>query len=647
MITIMRRYFRTSSQVILWLIIAAFIIGLMPMAIRQASEASLWAIRVDGEDIGYQEFLLERERQRERILAFREQYGEYADFFLSLMGAADPQQLAIRALVKQELLNQFADKLGIHIGDEFIAKKLNDPAFIQAELADIVPLQLVDPSTGINEKMLERYLKRIGFSVDLFERQIERTLVDTLVTQIIAATAYVPRFDIEQKIFADYAKKSFSILKFSIEPLLNQEKKKEVSNTALMAFYEDHNAKSKRYMVPEKRAGMMWEFSPKAYNIAITDAQIEKYYEDNKNKKYVDTPATIEVRRILLAVPDQAKRIETQEKAIRMRDELRQDPSKFIALAQRSSDDKETAASGGLLKPFVRGSQEQSFDRAAFLLQHDGDLSDVIETSRGFEILQRVSKKPQTFKPLSVVKQDIKNTLYEHAFQKQFIADMKAIGDQEGQFVSFVQQKGGVAKNIEPMAQDSSLIAQHLFKVSPGQKAFFIDGNKGVVVRLDTLQEKHTPSLATIKEVVLQDYYLQEAQQALKQKLHKAKSLIGKQSMKELQRAMGGDIIETGWVASDDKDAFESLKNKGIPVNKMLQIEKVGGIVTDLADGRGILMRLDEIEPVDTAKSKENYAQKVREIEQRRQQEYLEGFVASLYRNATIETNESVVTFQA
>lgn len=646
MITVIRRYFKDGSHIVLWVIIAAFIIGFVPIAFRQATK-SIWAIRVNGQEIGYQEFTLERERQRERIMMFRSQYGEYADFLLSLMGGADPQFFAIRSLVKQELMNQYADALGIHIGDDFVIKKMNDRAFVKEELGDFIPPQMIDPVTGFDQNMLGRYLKRMGLSIDLFERQIERLLVDKLVADIVTSTLYVPLFDIRLKLLADHAKKSFSLLSFSVAPFIEQEKKQEVPLEKLNTFYEAQNKRNNRYLIPEKRAGLMWTFSPESYRVTVTDAQLEDYYENNKVKKYIESPAKVTVRTILFAISDATQPASVQQKAAQIKQQLQKDSSQFATLAERFSDDKVSASKGGLLDPFVRGSHEPSFDRAAFILQKDGDISDVIETSRGFEIVQRVSKIPQKFKPLSSVKKEIHALLEKQLFQKQFIADIRKVIDHEEALATFIKQKGGMPKEISQIALDDSPLAQHLFKLQIGQRAFFVDESQGVAVRLDAIKEKYTPSLDTIKTTVLDDYYEEQAHHKMQTAVAEAKKAATHQSVKELQKTITADFIQTGWIVPDEQSQIESFKKKGFPVEKMLQMEKSGSFLTHIDDQRGFLIRLDEIEPLEPLKDERGQALLAPKLEQERLQQYMEGFVASLYRNATIETNESVITLQA
>ncbi len=480
----------------------------------------------------------------------------------------------------------------------------------------------------------------------MFERQIERLLIEKLVTDMVVSTMYVPKFDIEQKLLAESAKKSFSILTLPLDPLLQEEKKKEVADTILATFYREHNAKTEKYTVPQKRSGMLWKVNPKAYNIEIPDAQIEAYYENNKAKKYIDTPAMVEVRRILIAVPSAAHRIAQQEKATRIKEEIVHNPTKFSEIAQRVSDDKDSAAHGGLLKPFTRGTYEPIIDRTAFILPKDGDVSDVIETSRGFEILQRVSKKAQKFIPFDTVKQDIKKMLYAQAFQKQFMAEAHKAENDEALFATLIKQKGGTPKELKNILLDETPVAQQLFKLSPGQRTAFVDDQEGVIVRLDKIHESYVPALQAIRERVANDYYEQQAHIALKKRLQEARQALSKQSFKDLGKIFQGDIIQTGWITPDDQTSGESLRKKGFPLAKMLQIEKSGGVITEVVDNQGYLIRLDEIEQLNTKELKEKTDKMTQSFEQERRQQYLEGFVASLYRNATIETNESVITLQ-
>ncbi len=67
---------------------------------------------------------------------------------------------------------------------------------------------------------------------------------------------------------------------------------------------------------------------------------------------------------------------------------------KFEDVARSQSEDLKTASSGGDLGYFGIGQYERPFEDAAFGLKKDGDISKPVETSIGWHIIQRVSKRP-------------------------------------------------------------------------------------------------------------------------------------------------------------------------------------------------------------------------------------------------------------
>ncbi len=350
------------------------------------------------------------------------------------------------------------------------------------------------------------------------------------------------------------------------------------------------------------------------------------------------------MRSILIAIPDITKKAAMQAKAARIKDEILRDPSQFKEIARRVSDDKQAAEKGGLLEPFTRGTHEIPFDRAAFLLSEDDAISDVIETSRGLEIIQRVKKDPQVFKSLSSVKKEIEDRLKSRQFNKKFVSDMKKVIDDEKDLSSFIANKGGVPKKLEQLKAEEN---QHLFKLQEGEKTFFVDGSEGVAIRLDKIEKQYVPSFEAIHSSVLTDYHEQEAQKKLQQKLIEAKEAVSKTPLRELQKTFEAKYTQTGWIEPGDTEAIEKLKKEGIPLIEMLQMEKIGGVVTHADADRGFVIRIDEIEPFDAQKFAEKGDEVARSIKEQRLSQYLEGFVASLHRNAKIETNESAITLQS
>src|ERR1700752_4141742 len=85
--------------------------------------------------------------------------------------------------------------------------------------------------------------------------------------------------------------------------------------------------------------------------------------------------------------------VKDEELAKRLREELRQDPSKFEELAKQNSTDTATAARGGDLGFFGQGRMVPPFEQAAFALEKVGDMSEVVKSPFGYHIIKLTERK--------------------------------------------------------------------------------------------------------------------------------------------------------------------------------------------------------------------------------------------------------------
>ncbi len=80
--------------------------------------------------------------------------------------------------------------------------------------------------------------------------------------------------------------------------------------------------------------------------------------------------------------------------------------SSFETMAMQLSDDANSSAKGGYLGFFGIGRYETAFEDAAFNLVKDGDFSEPVESSIGWHIVKRISRKG--IEPLDIVKSRLK-----------------------------------------------------------------------------------------------------------------------------------------------------------------------------------------------------------------------------------------------
>jgi foldase protein PrsA len=143
--------------------------------------------------------------------------------------------------------------------------------------------------------------------------------------------------------------------------------------------------------------------------VNVTDADIQKYYSDNKAQ--YQTPASRDVRHILVSSKKQADDLEHQLKS----------GGSFAALAKKYSKDTLSAVKGGKLT-IEKGKTVPEFDREAFSLKTN-EISPPVHTQYGWHIIQALSAvKAAKTQPLKDVKPQIRQNLLQtkktDAFQK-------------------------------------------------------------------------------------------------------------------------------------------------------------------------------------------------------------------------------------
>ena len=132
--------------------------------------------------------------------------------------------------------------------------------------------------------------------------------------------------------------------------------------------------------------------------VKITDAEIEKYY--NENKAQYSQPESREVRHILVKTKAQADDLYAQLET----------GADFSDLAKEQSEDTGSKANGGKLT-ISKGQTVAPFDQTAFLLKKN-DISKPVKTEFGYHLIQPLGDvEPARTTPLEDVQESIEQQL--------------------------------------------------------------------------------------------------------------------------------------------------------------------------------------------------------------------------------------------
>jgi peptidyl-prolyl cis-trans isomerase C len=144
--------------------------------------------------------------------------------------------------------------------------------------------------------------------------------------------------------------------------------------------------------------------------IPVTDAEVKKYYDDNKDKFM--TPETVKVRLILIKAAQDAPNEEVTKakaKADEVLKKLRAGGN-WDKLCEQYSDDRGTNKRGGLLTRVRKGVRGQEFDDVAFTLPIN-KISDVFRSRQGFNIIKVEEKTAAELRDFDSVKSTIERQL--------------------------------------------------------------------------------------------------------------------------------------------------------------------------------------------------------------------------------------------
>ena len=137
--------------------------------------------------------------------------------------------------------------------------------------------------------------------------------------------------------------------------------------------------------------------------------EIEKYYQAHKTA--FDRPETVVIREIFLSIkgktPAQVAEIKKKIEGLRQRVENGDDFGQLAKLFSEGS----TAQQGGELGAFTRGQLSKPLEDAVFKLQHN-QMTPIIRTTNGFELLQVEQHYQAGIQPLEAVENEIENKIY-------------------------------------------------------------------------------------------------------------------------------------------------------------------------------------------------------------------------------------------
>ncbi len=609
-------------RVFLWVFLAVLIFGGISF---DFSDNTPWVIKV------YKEKSTELD-YRQAVANSQRQYD-----YLKAQGISWPRTESIeKEVLRHMVTNSLIQNVGQELDLEIPSMLLQDQ--LAQQLASL-PAYFFDAQGQLNVDMLEKLIAPRSF--DSLIHEMENEIKSNLLYNLISLGSYVAQFEVATQYTEEFADKTYSIVTFSFNKALDKVKQTPVSDEVLERFYKkiEHGD---MYKSVEKRAGHYWKFNCKDYGLTVSKSDISSYYDEHKQSDYLEHSAQVQVHRIFFEQKDSEKN-DAREQAQIVHEELKKDPISFAAVAKKIAAAKLSSQGSEKTEFFAKDSTKYDkilVDTAFEQLAQDHDISNVIKTEKGYEILQRVSRKSAKYKPLHEVQSHIEEKLLEEKFAKRFKQDAERLVSHANYnkeaLLSFVEKRKGHKESIGLEVKATGLLGMQLFQTDQDQYAVFMNGKEGILLTCTQVQKKSLKPFSEIKSTINADYYKKQAQQELETIALSAIKDASAMSFDAISKKYDTHVeIAQATYKNGQLDLTAILRRPEI-MQKIKALQSVGAMIDAVTATESYLIRLDDVAQVNESLLKDKKVTIETTLASKAKYKGRDSFIASLYRHAKL-----------
>ncbi len=250
----------------------------------------------------------------------------------------------------------------------------------------------------------------------IFEERLRQDLLLAPVTEPIALGNITARTSGERYLGLLEQKREVAAAAIDPEQFVASIK---IDDAAIKAHYD---ASPTAYQTPElaKFEYLLLTQDALAAQSAPDPKDVRAQY-DNNRKTYSKAEER-DASHILIAVKadaSEADRAAARKKAEELYAQVKANPAKFADLARQFSQDPGSAAQGGSLGAFARGTMVKAFDDAVFGMKV-GDIVGPVQTDFGYHVIKLNAITPEQVRPFEEVKAQIETDLKRQQAAQQF-----------------------------------------------------------------------------------------------------------------------------------------------------------------------------------------------------------------------------------
>jgi peptidyl-prolyl cis-trans isomerase D len=452
-----------------------------------------------------------------RVVQAQARGNQIPDFYMPIM-----RQQAIKQLIQQAELQYESERMGLKVSDQEFRDELQFGPYKQT---------FFPAGKWIGAEKYKQLLTQGGTTVENFERDVRLDLLQRKLVNVIGARATATDSEVEQAYKDQNTKVKFQ---YAVLKLDDVAKAIKPTDTELKAFYSANQA---RYTnaIPEKRQIKYFLLNEKSFadKVTVDPAEIQRAYSANQNAYRI--PERVKVRHILIEMPKAGPDGKVDQKSVdearaKAQDVLKQlkATSDWAGLAKKYSADPGSKDKGGELDWLNKGQTVAEFEKVAFA-QNKGQISDPVQTTFGFHIIQTEDKEDAHMKPLAEVKPGIEEAIKQEKIKGQLAqasTDAESIAQKQGlekaasKYGAQVVNSNLITRNdalpgIGPLPQLMDSIFATAEKAGPQVTQ---TPQSTVVFEVTKVEPARTPSFEEIKDRVATEFKNQRATDVLRRK---------------------------------------------------------------------------------------------------------------------------------
>jgi peptidyl-prolyl cis-trans isomerase D len=333
---------------------------------------------VEGSSISEQEFA---QAQRRQIEDLRRVLGDGVD--PAMFDTPSARNEILEGLIARRVLSVHAGKARIAVTDERLREAILEMPGLRRE------------NGGFDEARYRALLSSQNLTPLGFESMLRADLIIESMPQAIGASGFVPTQVRDRLIALQQERRELREMRFSPDDFAATIKP---TDEQLRQFYDEQ---ARLFETPEtvRIEYVVLGRDALAQQVSVSPDELKAYYEQNR-----DRFGTQEERRashILLQPGADAKATVEQ-----LMTQLQANPGRFAAVAKERSVDPGSAAQGGDLGFFDRGSMVKPFADAAFDMKK-GEIRGPVESEFGVHIIQLTDVRPAQVKTFEQVRPQI------------------------------------------------------------------------------------------------------------------------------------------------------------------------------------------------------------------------------------------------